>query len=140
MPEPCGGIRTGDCEAVKPRVIVVDDDPAIRNLCARILGRDYDWQLFASPDDARDSLVRADLVITDLQMPGGGGLKVIEEVRGCGSRAAVLVITGLASSEPLCQMAGARCSEVLAKPFAPKELREAVTRCLGGCPDSTSAR
>ncbi len=81
----------------RPRALVVDDDAAIRATIRAILedeGVDVE-----EADDGSAALARletsvADIVITDLQMPGMGGIELLARVRQGRRPPRVIVITG----------------------------------------------
>lgn len=67
-------------EAAHPRVLVVDDEPGIRDLLAKTLGlADYEVETAADGPAALERLHTAtyDLLIVDLKMPGMDGLTVV---------------------------------------------------------------
>lgn len=114
-------------QSARARILVVDDDPVLRRLYRRILGERF----YLTVRSGADRLQPADaegvaLVITDLEMPGGGGEAVLERVRGWGLQVPVLIVTGAPRSSAWC---GAGCS-VLGKPFLVEELLERVERAL----------
>lgn len=65
------------------RVLVVDDDAAIRGLCRRVLNHlGCEVVCVASPEEAlRTVTPRFDLVITDLRMPGRRGDALAQDLR-----------------------------------------------------------
>ena len=81
-----------------PRLLVVDDDDAMRSLLTRTLKRAgyAGVATAASSDEARQSLSEDtfDLVLTDMQMPGGSGLGLLEYIHNVLPGIATLMITG----------------------------------------------
>src|SRR5581483_7231598 len=81
----------------RPRVLVVDDEEAIRDLVATTLTKaDYDVDVATDGPSAIERLRTGtyDLLITDLRMPGMDGLSLIREARRQSSEIPVIVITG----------------------------------------------
>src|SRR3954471_17400088 len=77
-----GGDRNGLVE--RPRILVVDDEQAVRDVLAKTLKMaDYEVDTAGDGPSALDQLraVEYDLLITDLKMPGMDGLSVIREAR-----------------------------------------------------------
>ena len=80
----------------RPRILVVDDEAAIRDLLSKTLAlADYDVDL---APDGRTALERLriipyDLLITDLKMPGVDGLTVVREARRLKADIPVIIIT-----------------------------------------------
>jgi CheY-like chemotaxis protein len=116
-----------------PRVLVVDDNPAIRNLwCDTLSLLGYEVTPAA---DGPDALVRFDaaaydLVLTHLLMPGMTGWQVAEAIR---SRAAtpVVVISGSTSAGDH-ERARAHGTILLQKPVKLVDLQRAVEQALQG--------
>lgn len=78
----------------RPRLVVIDDNRIVRDLCRRALRPVGEVLAFASLQQAEPHLERVDLVVTDLQMPEQGGLEVLHHLRSRGLAVPVLVITG----------------------------------------------
>ncbi len=73
--------RPGDCRRV--RVLIVDDDPAIRMLLLELLGDSCCVDEAADGEEALTKLKYGafDLVLSDVEMPRVGGLRLLEIVR-----------------------------------------------------------
>ena len=72
------------------------------------------------------SRFRFDLVITDLNMPGGDGAVLARRVRSCSGTPVVLLTELGPASLGVCGIADLAGIEVLAKPFTTSGLREAI--------------
>ena len=75
---------TGKNTTERPRILVLDDEPAVRTLVAKTLAAcDYDVETAEDGPAALERIRNAsyDLLITDLKMPGMDGLTVVREVR-----------------------------------------------------------
>lgn len=122
-------------DAISPRVLVVDDDPAARLLCAANLER-LGLQVLEATDGL-DALERArshipDLVLTDVAMPGFSGFELAEALR-LDIRTHEIPIIFLSGERSASSRARALALGALAyivKPFDPRELTEIVTRAL----------
>ncbi|MCK4303827.1 MAG: response regulator [Candidatus Eisenbacteria sp.] len=93
-----GNIATGPVswEEAMTRVLIVDDDEAIRNLFGQVLGDDgFDCALAADAAEARKWLKKQDfeLIISDIMMPGESGLDFIKYVLAEHPDSATLMIT-----------------------------------------------
>ncbi len=118
------------------RILVVDDEPAFREMIRLILEEDgHDVRLAGSGIEALRTLRREysdlDLVILDLRMPGIDGLAVLEELRSLAPDLPVLVTTGYASPEEKKSALERGAQQVMEKPYRVAELREALTELLG---------
>lgn len=93
------GRRTivADLSARQPRVLVVDDEPSVREILRTAIE-----QLGYAVDEARDGQVALDqvadssydYVFLDLRMPRVDGIAVLRRLREMGSQARVVVVTG----------------------------------------------
>ncbi len=111
------------------RVLLVDDDPTILRVLAKIVSsRGWEPLLAGSGQEALSSLRRADVdvVVTDFSMPGMDGLELLGEIRKSWDALPVILVTGHCSERlfELAMDAGAyRC---LAKPFELAQLTDAI--------------
>ena len=113
------------------RVLVVDDEPAFRQMIQLVLEEDgHQVQLAANGIEALKTLRHETdtlgLVILDLRMPGVDGFGVLEELQGLAPDLPVLVTTGYATSEEKERALANGASRVLEKPYRVAELRAAV--------------
>ena len=76
-------VDIGDQEAIKPRILIVDDHPEIRYYIRQILEEQYDVQEAAHGLEALDILANRgiDLILTDLMMPWMDGFELIEAIQ-----------------------------------------------------------
>jgi two-component system, OmpR family, response regulator MprA len=107
------------------RLLVVDDDPSVREALALVL--DLNGFDVATAGDGREairtlSIASPDAVVLDVLMPGLDGLEVCRRLRAVGNRTPVLMLT--ARTEVSERVAGleAGADDYLAKPFAHEEL------------------
>ena len=111
------------------RVLIVEDEPTVRDLIALVVasgGREP--VRVASVPDALAELERTpvDLDVTDLNLPGCGGLELLAELsaRRDAPPAVVVTATGDDGAKRAARLLGARA--VVDKPFALLELRRMV--------------
>jgi two-component system, OmpR family, response regulator MprA len=107
------------------RVLVVDDEPSVREALQRILNREgFDVAVACDGREAvrSQAAAPADAVLLDVLMPGLDGLEVCRRMRDTGDRTPVLMLT--ARDEVGDKVAGleAGADDYLAKPFALEEL------------------
>jgi DNA-binding response OmpR family regulator len=111
-------------------ILIVDDDPAIRDISARILMHAGFTVGLAEDGEAAWEAVGAghyDLVVTDQNMPRLDGAGFIERVRGAGIKTPVILMTGGAVSVSSMPVAP---DFFLAKPFDFSVLIGAANRLL----------
>lgn len=109
-----------------PVALVVDDEPALRELLAGLLGR-LGYDTIAAADGERGlaqarRLERLDLLVSDVVMPNVDGLELLRGVRGRFDQVAAVLLSGAALPGPITDP-GVR---VLRKPFEWTDLRDAV--------------
>jgi putative two-component system response regulator len=110
-----------------PRVLVVDDDPQIRDLLAGLLAR-----LCRSISHARSAeealeMLRAappDLLLLDVGLPGRNGFDVLTEIRASADLrlVPVVILSGTATREDKLRALRAGAADFFAKPFDSEEL------------------
>ncbi len=118
-----------------PLIVVMDDDAGTRMLVSQVLKKEgYDVK--SAEDGARGlELIREfkpDLVVSDVQMPEMDGFAVLEQVRSDPELATtpVILLTSLQDRTNMRQGMTTGADDYLTKPFAPQELREAVSAQL----------
>jgi DNA-binding response OmpR family regulator len=130
--------------AVAPNVLVVDDEPIVRDVVARYLERDGFTPLEAADGDhARRLIEREDLalVVLDIMLPGADGFELCRWIR---SHSSLPVIMLTARGEEADRIVGLElgADDYVTKPFSPRELVARVRSVLrrsteppreGGC-------
>jgi two-component system, OmpR family, response regulator MprA len=105
------------------RVLVVDDDRAVRTALERALVIEgYDVAIAADGVGALEQAGEADVMVLDLTMPNLGGLDVCRRLREQGSELPILVLTARHSTADRVTGLDAGADDYLVKPFALEEL------------------
>ena len=118
----------------RPRVLVVDDEAAIRDLLSKTLAlAEYDVDMAPDGRTALERLriIAYDLLITDLKMPGVDGLSVIREARRLKADLPVIIITGFSSEASAIEAVNLGVSGYLTKPFRVPRVLAAAAKALG---------
>jgi DNA-binding response OmpR family regulator len=116
------------------RVLVIDDDPEIREVLEQAL-KSVGHEVYVAAD-GREGLnqcraVPADVVITDLFMPNRDGLETIVELRKEFPRTAIIAMSGwTAASTTLSIAKRLGAMAILEKPFPPNQLLAMVEEVL----------
>jgi two-component system, OmpR family, response regulator MprA len=108
------------------KVLVVDDDPAVRESLRRALALEgYDVELAADGDEALHRLENGDepaAVVLDVMMPTVDGLEVCRRLRADGSAVPILMLTARGAVNDRVAGLDAGADDYLVKPFALDEL------------------
>jgi DNA-binding response OmpR family regulator len=118
------------------RILVADDDQAIRELIAVYLIRSgYKVDTAKDGADAWKSLRQVNylLLITDYKMPKLTGLELIKKIRSLDMTLPVILVSGTMPTEELKRHHWLRVDATLAKPFSMDELLDLVKKVLNQC-------
>ena len=115
------------------RILVVDDEAMIRDLCFHILSAEgYQVTTASNGMAALEELGRSaiDLMITDIKMPGMDGLELFEQVKAGTQDVVTIFITGHGTLDTAIESLMRGVDGFILKPFAEKELLGAVDRAI----------
>ena len=108
-----------------PKLLVVDDDPRLRDLLRRYLGENG-FQVFVADNGVTMNRLwlreRFDALILDLMMPGEGGLQILRRLREQKDTTPIIMLT--ARGEDVDRIVGLEmgADDYIPKPFNPREL------------------
>ena len=132
---PSGGKRTSliPPSLCPQRVLVADDQPAMRRFMSRVL-RSQGYDVITATDGA-DALAlfaseHVDMVVSDINMPELDGLDLLAGVRRIAPDTPVLLLTGRPSVETAVAAIQKGATSYLPKPFEAVELKREVARSL----------
>jgi DNA-binding response OmpR family regulator len=115
-----------------PHILVVEDDPATRELLAQYLS-DYKFQVSlaatAAEGERRLTEEVVDLVVLDLNLPDGDGLALARKLRD-GSNIPIVILTGRADEVDRVVGLELGADDYVTKPFSPRELLARVRAVL----------
>ena len=107
------------------RVMVVDDEPAVRSSIERALKLEG-YEVVTAPDGSEAlrelAVAPPDAIVLDVLMPEVDGLEVCRRMRGAGDRTPVLMLTARDSISDRVDGLDAGADDYLVKPFALEEL------------------
>ena len=116
------------------RILIAEDDPHIGRVVALWLKRNGHEVSIAPTGDKALSLIREirpDLLVTDVNMPGLDGLRLLEAVQAEALLAhPAIVLTSRCDQADIAARAGQMGAVVHPKPFSPKHLMEAIEAAL----------
>ena len=111
----CGGV---------PRILVVDDDPTVREVVVAYL-QQAGYDTLEAPDGPNGVIAAQsdpDLVVLDVMLPGLDGLEVCRRIRAARPDLPVIMLTALGEEEDRIAGLDTGADDYLSKPFSPREL------------------
>lgn len=119
------------------RVLVVDDDPMVRQQVKLVLVDNADIEIVGEGAHGIEAvaMVKAhhpDVVLMDVSMPYMDGIEATREIRALDPNARVIALTALGDDEVLVQMIQAGAQGFVPKEYATEDLETAVQRVARG--------
>ena len=117
----------------KEKVLIVDDEPDVLDLCRRILeSQGYDVSSASNGYDALDIArdVEFDLLLTDIKMPGMTGLDIAQALKESDPGIICVTMTGYATMDSAIKALSLGIDEFILKPFTPKDLVRGINKAL----------
>lgn len=118
---------------MKLKALVIDDEQIVLDSVQKILAaEDYSVETTLSGAKGIESAVNNDydIVLTDIRMPGVGGLIVLRDIKRAKPQMPVIIITGYASVRSAVQAMKLGAADYIEKPFEPDQLVKAVSTAV----------
>src|SRR3970040_287536 len=115
------------------RILVVEDEPKMRRLLELQLGEaGYTVVLAATAEEGLKRLGQdsADLVVTDLKLPGMDGLKFLQALKKHDALLPVIIMTAYGTVETAVEAMKAGAHDYVLKPFSMEEMKLIIGRAL----------
>jgi putative nucleotidyltransferase with HDIG domain len=115
------------------RLLVVDDEPSIREILAEGLeGYGFPVRMASSAAEAFDAVREGgiDLVLSDIDMPGGNGIDLLKRIKAFAPDLDVIMVTGVVDVDIAMASIRDGASDYVTKPFNLEEVRIAVEQAL----------
>jgi DNA-binding NarL/FixJ family response regulator len=114
-----------------PRVLIADDDPVMRMLLSAVINAAPDLDLVAAAEDATQAVELArthapDVVLLDVEMPGGGGPHAAREIKAAHPGTRVLALSAHETGPAREQMQAAGADGYVIKGTPPAEIAAAL--------------
>jgi PAS domain S-box-containing protein len=116
-------------------ILIAEDEPAIRAALARVL-RANGYRVLEAADGTEALRIAGaepggiDVLLTDVMMPGMGGMELVRRLRAARPATRVMIMSGYTSDEALRTELGGARSEFLQKPFTARAVSHAVRTLL----------
>lgn len=114
-------------------VLIADDEPDVLELCQRILTAEgYQVETVGTGYEVLDRIKQRsfDLVLTDIKMPGIGGLETAQAVKEIDPGIICVTMTGYSTMDTAIEALKLGVDEFILKPFSPAELSMSVAKAL----------
>ena len=123
-------------ETVMARVLLADDDAAMRDLVCRSLIAEGHTVVVAHDgqealDLAHSAAAPFDILVTDVQMPGVDGIALANEMLGDKPSLKVVLMSGLQSEMARADNLKTQGAKFISKPFTLEQIRSLVRATLG---------
>lgn len=118
--------RPAPATGAKPRILLVDDEPALVDVVRDVVGREIDCELTIASTLAEARRILAggpfELLIADLNLPDGDGMLLLEALRLAQPLASAVIITGAPTIERAIGAIRGGALNFLPKPFSASDL------------------
>ncbi|HEX7903613.1 MAG TPA: response regulator transcription factor [Chitinophagaceae bacterium] len=119
------------------KILIADDHEIVRRGLKQILLEGFSFAYIEEAGDGPTLVEKAlngvwDIIVSDLAMPGGGGLEALKQIKQKSSTIPVLILSIYPEDQYALRVMKAGAAGYLNKDAAPEELVTAVNRILGG--------
>ncbi len=114
-------------------VLIVDDEPGIRDFLERALAKEYGLvETAGSVEEAEEIRSRChfDLMIVDICLPGSSGMEWLKSLQGRNGNADVIFMTAYADMHIAIDALRVGASDFILKPFRLEQMQASVRRCM----------
>ncbi|MDD2764151.1 MAG: sigma-54 dependent transcriptional regulator [Opitutaceae bacterium] len=128
--------------AVRPTILVIDDDSEIRYSLSRVLSsRDYAVSTAASGEEGIAAVRKSppDVVFLDIRMGGMGGIETLQHIRSLNPRQLVILMTAFGTAQTAIEAMKYGALDYIMKPFDPQKVLALAANALKTHADLTAA-
>ncbi len=132
----------GLAESKIPRILVVDDTKAIRDILSKILSfMGYEVVVASSGNEGLNRFLKSsfELVLTDFNMPGIDGCTLALRIKDKSPNTPVVLITGSEEEVVMERLKGGCVDYVMLKPFHLEDIEEIVHRMIDEKPSGSGS-
>ncbi len=116
---------------MKNRILIVEDEEKLRRVLElQLRSADFEVDKAGSAEEALKVADRADLVLTDLRLPGMSGLEMLAVIRRQNTRTPIVVMTAFGTVETAVEAMKAGAADFLLKPFSLDHLTTVIRKAL----------
>ena len=119
------------------RVLIVDDEESVVDVLRSLIGSDPSLRVVGAAHDAETGIALAveeqpDVVLMDVRMPGGGGLRAVREITKRHPDTKVVALSAHEDEDTRIRMIGAGARDYVPKSESTDAILEAIHRSAGG--------
>ena len=125
------------------KLLFIDDEDIVLKSSKRIFaGSDHEIDTAPSGDEGLAMAMAKDydIVVTDLKMPGLGGMEVLKALRRDRPKTTVIIFTGFSSVDTAREALKNGAFDYVPKPFTPDELRSVIANAIEARKDAAGAK
>jgi len=124
------------------RILLVDDDAGVLELLSAALRNEGQIEQASTAEEALECLQRGryDVIVTDVRMPGMGGIELLRRVSEVQPDARVIVMTGESGPDTVAESLRHNAFSYLVKPFTMNMLRDAIQQACNSTNGSDDIR
>lgn len=125
------------------KLLFIDDEDIVLRSSKRIFaGSDHEIDTAPSGDEGLAMAMAKDydIVVTDLKMPGLGGMEVLKALRRDRPKTSVIIFTGFSSVDTAREALKNGAFDYVPKPFTPDELRSVIANAIEARKDAAGAK
>jgi DNA-binding NtrC family response regulator len=116
---------------LKSRILIVEDEDKLRRVLElQLRSADFEVDQAGTAEEALKLVDRADLVLTDLRLPGLDGLELIQAIRRQNTRTPIVVMTAFGTVETAVEAMKAGAFDFLTKPFSLDHMMAVIRKAL----------
>src|SRR3954452_13297044 len=116
---------------MKKRILVVEDEEKLRRVIElQLVSAGFEVEKVGTAEQAIRVVDRADLVLTDLRLPGMDGMELLAKIRQQNAVTPVIVMTAFGTIETAVEAMKTSATDFLLKPFSLDHLMTVVNKAM----------
>ena len=116
---------------MKKRILVIEDEEKLRRVIElQLISKGFDVDKAATAEEGLRVVDRADLVLTDLKLPGMDGLEFLATIRRQNAQVPIVMMTAFGSVETAVGAMKAGATDFILKPFSLDQMMQVLGKAL----------
>ncbi len=116
----------------QPSLLIIDDEPSVRESIRLIFGKDFRVLMAASSKEGIRNAQKdcPEIILLDILMPGTDGIETLQQIKEAHPEGQVIMLTALNTAKTAFAAKESGAFDYVTKPFDVSELRLRVNRAL----------